>query len=161
MSAADLRRLFQYDRWANRQVAQALTNLTSAPPTYVRWIAHIIGAEALWLARLNRQPAPLPVWPEFLISDVLTHLDIVDHAWQKYVDIVDDAALNSKCEYVNSKGERYASTVADILTHVVMHSVYHRGQIAAEMRAAGLEPEYTDFIHAARQHYISPPPLGD
>jgi uncharacterized damage-inducible protein DinB len=35
-----------------------------------------------------------------------------------------------------------------------MHSAYHRGQIAADMRAAGFEPVYTDFIHAVRQGYI-------
>jgi DinB family len=34
--------------------------------------------------------------------------------------------------------------------HVVMHGTYHRGQIAAEVRAAGGAPEYTDFIHAVR-----------
>ena len=31
--------------------------------------------------------------------------------------------------------------------HVIMHSAYHRGQIAADVRAAGLTPAYTDFIH--------------
>jgi uncharacterized damage-inducible protein DinB len=33
---------------------------------------------------------------------------------------------------------------------VVIHSAYHRGQIAADVRAAGHEPAYTDFIHATR-----------
>jgi uncharacterized damage-inducible protein DinB len=35
--------------------------------------------------------------------------------------------------------------------HVIMHSAYHRGQIAAEVRAAGLTPAYTDFIQSVRQ----------
>ena len=38
----------------------------------------------------------------------------------------------------------------DILTHVTMHSAYHRGQIAADVRVAGFTPAYTDFIHAVR-----------
>ena len=42
----------------------------------------------------------------------------------------------------------------DILTHVVLHSAYHRGQIASQMRAGGAPPAYTDFIHAARQGLI-------
>jgi uncharacterized damage-inducible protein DinB len=32
--------------------------------------------------------------------------------------------------------------------------MYHRGQIAADMRASGVEPVYTDFIHAVRQGHL-------
>ena len=56
--------------------------------------------------------------------------------------------------YKNSKGEAWTSSVLDVLTHVVMHSAYHRGQIASVMRAGGGTPAYTDFIHAARQRLI-------
>jgi uncharacterized damage-inducible protein DinB len=41
--------------------------------------------------------------------------------------------------------------VEEILTHLVIHSAYHRGQIASDLRAAGQEPAYTDYIHAVRQ----------
>ncbi len=158
MDVADLQRLFQYDRWANRQVAQALANSASAPPSCVRRIAHIVGAEAQWLARLKGQPALLPVWPEFSADDVLAQLNIVERAWQDFLDGLDQSQLGSNCQYVKTKGERYASTVGDILTHVVMHSAYHRGQIASDMRAAGLEPVNTDFISAARKGYIASSP---
>ncbi|MBM4015253.1 MAG: hypothetical protein FJ293_09875 [Planctomycetes bacterium] len=52
--------------------------------------------------------------------------------------------------YLNSKGERHESRVADILTHVAMHGVHHRAQILAELRAAGHVPPYLDFVHATR-----------
>ncbi|MGH9479278.1 MAG: DinB family protein [Terriglobales bacterium] len=41
--------------------------------------------------------------------------------------------------------------MGDILMHVALHSGYHRGQIAADMRSGGLEPAYTDYIHWRRQ----------
>jgi len=53
-----------------------------------------------------------------------------------------------------AKGEPWTSSVQDVLTHVVMHSAYHRGQIASLMRAGGSTPAYTDFIHAVRQGVI-------
>jgi uncharacterized damage-inducible protein DinB len=56
--------------------------------------------------------------------------------------------------YTNSKGEPWTNTVEEILTHVVIHSTYHRGQIASDLRNAGLEPAYTDYIHALRQKLI-------
>ena len=54
----------------------------------------------------------------------------------------------------NSKGEPWTSRVEDILLHVVMHSAYHRGQIASDVRASGHTPAYTDFIHCVRQGFI-------
>jgi uncharacterized damage-inducible protein DinB len=56
--------------------------------------------------------------------------------------------------YRNSKGEFWTSSVGDILTHVLLHAHYHRGQIAASQREAGGEPAYTDFIHAARSGFL-------
>lgn len=154
MDLAEIRRVFEYDHWANRQVAEALAKSSSPPPKSVRYLAHIVAAAAVWLARLKHQPAPLPAWPEFLAADLLPQLDIVDRAWQELIEGLSDTVLESKCEYANSKGESCGDRVEDILRHVVMHSAYHRGQIAADMRAAGLEPVYTDFIHAVRQGYI-------
>jgi uncharacterized damage-inducible protein DinB len=62
--------------------------------------------------------------------------------------------LARQINYVNSKGESWSSQVDDILLHVITHSAYHRGQIASNMRAAGLTPAYTDFIHAVRQELV-------
>jgi uncharacterized damage-inducible protein DinB len=56
--------------------------------------------------------------------------------------------------YKNSKGEPWSSAEEDVLMHVVMHSAYHRGQIATDMRANGFTPAYTDFIHAIRQGLV-------
>ena len=61
---------------------------------------------------------------------------------------------SSQITYKNSKGEAWTSAVEDILVHVTTHSAYHRGQIAADLRAAGIQPPYTDYIHAVRQGLI-------
>jgi uncharacterized damage-inducible protein DinB len=64
------------------------------------------------------------------------------------------ASLEQQASYTNTKGEDWANTVGDILTHVLLHSAYHRGQVAAEVRAAGLTPALTDYIHAVRQGFV-------
>ena len=53
--------------------------------------------------------------------------------------------------YTNSKGELWENRVLDVLSHVLLHSAYHRGQIALEIRRSGSAPAYTDYIHAVRQ----------
>ncbi|MGH9369289.1 MAG: DinB family protein, partial [Thermoanaerobaculia bacterium] len=59
-----LRRLFEYDDWANRETLRSLAAVSSAPPILVGRMAHILGAEWLWLARLRGEPKPMAVWPE-------------------------------------------------------------------------------------------------
>ena len=62
--------------------------------------------------------------------------------------------LAATVTYQNSKGETWSSRKDDILMHVITHSVYHRGQVAAAVRAAGFTPAYTDFIHSIRQGFV-------
>jgi uncharacterized damage-inducible protein DinB len=44
----------------------------------------------------------------------------------------------------------FTNTVFDMLLQVFTHGGYHRGQIAMEMRKAGLEPINTDYINFVR-----------
>jgi len=84
--------------------------------------------------------------------------DAMSAAWRDYLARLGNqfapGSLDDKVEYRNSKGEPWSSRVEDILTHVLLHSAYHRGQIALQMRASGMEPAYTDFIHAVRQGLV-------
>jgi uncharacterized damage-inducible protein DinB len=50
-----------------------------------------------------------------------------------------------------SKGVEFRTPVRDVLTHLVMHSAYHRGQIAQAVREAGGQPAATDYIVYARR----------
>jgi uncharacterized damage-inducible protein DinB len=74
--------------------------------------------------------------------------------WQRYLAGESAAVLEQRIHYTNSKGEPWDSLVRDVLTHVFLHSAYHRGQIAADLRQAGFVPAYTDFIHGVRQGLI-------
>jgi uncharacterized damage-inducible protein DinB len=56
--------------------------------------------------------------------------------------------------YVNSKGEDWTTAVDDILFHVVLHSTYHRGQVAHVLRAGGATPAYTDYVHCVRSGLV-------
>ena len=94
------------------------------------------------------------MWPDFTIEQCEAQIDELACLWQDFLGQLSDAALAKKVTYKNSKAEPWTSTVEDILTHVTLHSAYHRGQIASHVRASGEQPAYTDFIHAARQGLI-------
>jgi uncharacterized damage-inducible protein DinB len=146
-----LRRQFAYDEWANHEVLSVLKTSTKDTARSLRLLAHIVSAERLWLERIRSQPQSLAVWPEFDLAQCEAQISEVAGSWGEFLDTLTPADLGRQTHYKNSKGELWMSTVQDILGHVVLHSAYHRGQIAMQMRGAGETPAYTDFIHAARQ----------
>jgi uncharacterized damage-inducible protein DinB len=149
-----LRRQFAYNDWANREVLAALGARSVSTSRPRQLLAHILSAERLWLERILKHSQTLPVWPDFSIDQCETQVSEVASLWNKYLGQLSSVTLSESVAYQNSQGETWTNTVQDILTHVVLHSAYHRGQIASQMRATGEQPAYTDFIHAARQGLI-------
>jgi uncharacterized damage-inducible protein DinB len=149
-----LRRQFAYDEWANREVLTNFMTTAHPPAQTLRLLAHILSAERLWLERIRGQPQSLPVWPDFSADECETQIAEMVRLWHEYLAGLSAEQLSESISYQNSKGEPWSSTAEDILTHVLLHSAYHRGQIASQTRAAGETPAYTDFIHAVRQGFI-------
>jgi len=149
-----IKSLFAYDDWANHVVLASLQALATPPARSIQLLGHIVSAERLWLERLLVQKQTLPVWPLFTLEQCKLEVDQLPGLWKTYLASLGEAGLTRSLTYRNTKGESFSSQKQDILLHVVMHSVYHRGQIAADMRAAGFTPAYTDFIHAVRQGFV-------
>jgi uncharacterized damage-inducible protein DinB len=158
MHAKDFLRMFAYDDWANRECLAAMRAANSAPADALGRMAQILSAQKLWLERILKQPQTMPVWPSSTFDECAALADEMSSAWRNYLMRVANqfapGSLDDKVEYRNSKGELWSSRAEDILTHVLLHSTYHRGQIALQMRASGMEPAYTDFIHAVRHGFI-------
>lgn len=147
--------LFSHDHWANREILAALKRVGTPPEKSLRWFAHIIAAEDLWLARLMNADRKVEVWPNLNVDRCGSYLNEQTAAWDAYLAKLTPEIMNSTISYRNTKGELWTNTVQDILTHVPMHSAYHRGQIAADLRANGHEPPYTDYIEAVRKGYVA------
>lgn len=145
---------FSYDHWANRSVLDAIKRIGAPPNKSLRWFAHILAAEDLWLARLTNADRKVEIWPNLTVDQCESYLSEQIAAWDAYLAKLTPDILKSIITYRNTKGEPWSNTVQDILTHVPMHSVYHRGQIAADLRSNGHEPPYTDYIEAVRRGHI-------
>ena len=150
---SQLQRLLQYDLWANRETLKSLGQAIP-PPRSLKWMGHIVGAEFLWLARLENQTSPMPVWPDLSLKECGRRVGEVSGKLLEILAGASPASLNEQVSYTNSKGEAWSSPVEEILTHIAIHSAYHRGQIAADIRSAGQTPAYTDYIHAVRQGLV-------
>jgi len=145
-------RQFSYDAWANREVLAKIRNVGHEDARSLQLISHIIAAERLWLDRLKQLPQSVAVWPKPDLARCESEATKLEADWPNYLEQTRD--LSMTISYKNSKGETFTNSVVDVLTHVIMHSAYHRGQIASHMRETGQTPAYTDFIHGIRQGFV-------
>ena len=155
MNLADyIRRQFAYDAWANHEVLAVIRAAGGEDKRSLQLMSHILAAERVWLERLKKQPQSIPVWPEPNLAQCDAEAATLSQLWFEFLDLITAGDVSQTITYKNSKGEEWTSTIVDVLTHVVMHSTYHRGQIASHMRERGQAPSYTDFIHGVRQGLV-------
>jgi uncharacterized damage-inducible protein DinB len=144
-----IRKLVQHMEWADTRVLGALR---AAPQLSVpvELFGHVLGAEQVWLARLENRKSAVAVWPGLTIDQCAAVSAESAAGYKRLVAGLTEADLDGEIEYTNSAGDGFRSTRGDILLQVMMHGSYHRGQIAASLRAGGAEPAPTDYIAFAR-----------
>lgn len=144
-----LGKLYEHNWWADDAIVAELRRAAPDAET-LRILAHVVAVEHLWLSRIDGVKARVAVWPSLALDEIAT-LDAENRP--RFRDLLsrpDDTRLR-RVQYRNSAGNAFENDVDAILTHVVMHGHYHRGQIARAMRAAGREPVYTDYIGFVRK----------
>jgi len=157
-----VRVLYDYNAWANRRTLDACSALANEQFTRdlgcshrsVRdTLAHIMGAAWIWLERWNgRSPSGLPP------SDQYANLSILRARWGEIErDVLQFVAGLSKEEleqdrpYRTTEGKSYSQPLWQMLQHLVNHSTYHRGQVAAMLRQLDVKPVATDLIAFYRE----------
>ncbi|MGP1273220.1 MAG: DinB family protein [Phycisphaerales bacterium] len=154
---ARFQRVQAYERECGRAVLTSLASVAASrrtEPSICRAMAlaaHIQAARLLWLHRLTGTGER----PEAVFFDTMTLGEVermtaeADEAWRSYADELTESELGRVARYANLQGQPHECAVADVLTHVVNHASYHRGQIAMLVRQAGGTPAVTDFIFFA------------
>jgi uncharacterized damage-inducible protein DinB len=143
-------RLVTHLEWADERVLASLRSASNAPAKALEIYAHILGSEHVWLSRLYGTPPRLAVWPNLTLDDCGRVAAENAAQLRKVVGAINDDALKRGITYRNSAGDEFTSTLEDILTHVMMHGSYHRGQVASLIRAGGDIPSPTDYIFFTR-----------
>ena len=145
-------RLIEHLIWADDRTNDALATVPAPPRALLRIQSHLLGAQATWLARINAENSPVPIWPEL---DLAGCRDLAQQTHAGFVSLLaklEDPLHPRAVTYTNTRGETFTSSVDDILHHVALHSMYHRGQVMSGVRQQGGDPMPTDFIAFARGH---------
>lgn len=147
---SQLRRMAAHLRWADLKLLDRLR--TSSEPDAIRLMAHVVGAGRVWLTRLDGEDSShLPIWPEWNLDQISAEAEAVHDDLEEYLRRLDEALLPEPIVYRNQTGKEFSTARGDVLTHLLMHGGYHRGQIARALRQAGHEPVNTDYITWVRE----------
>ncbi len=152
-----LRRLYDYNSWANHRLINALKEPANQSAKALRALTHLIFAEQEWLLRLSAQKDSTGVnfWAELTLAECEALNEQNQLAFANLFGKLDELQLDSFAVYKNSKGNEFHTAFRDVLTQVALHSTYHRGQVAMAIRAEGGAPPTTDFIIYQREHESS------
>jgi uncharacterized damage-inducible protein DinB len=144
---------FLYNRDANQQFIDIFESENHLSPSSIALFSHILNTHLIWLNRIHMLTnTSVPgIWEEQSIA----HFDSLNRCCyektQEFLQVDDnEMELNNVITYKNSKGKAYENALEEIYFHILMHSMYHRGQIAKLFRKSDLEPPITDFIFHMR-----------
>lgn len=151
MSALEqLRRLWDHAAWADAALLAELERLPAVPALVLREYAHVIGAEEVWLARLESRQCKAAVWPDLPLAAVAELARDTRVGYQKYLASSREDEIARDVTYTNTAGRTFSTRADDILLHVALHGQYHRGKVNLLLRQAGLSPVPADFIAYVR-----------
>lgn len=140
--------------WANQRVLDLLQAGNIAGPRPLLRFAHVLTTEHIYLERLAElDPWPQNFWPELSPAECAALMAENRVQYKNFFEALPEADLERAVKYRNSQGVEFHTPIKDLLTHVALHGAYHRGQIAAAMRAASVEPVNTDFIGFVREGF--------
>ena len=163
MNKYDIQLLFEYDRWANNCVFQAISLLSAEQFTRdlggsfrsVRdTLVHIVAGEWGWLT-IWKEPALSPgyitnLWDRIGVTfdpSAFPDMDAVQRKWieveREQIEFVDDITDELLTRMLPIRATHLG--LAHLMQHMANHSTYHRGQISLMMRQLNTEPVATDF----------------
>jgi uncharacterized damage-inducible protein DinB len=143
----DYRKLFDYDYWANCETLASLKTVPSDAGKPRKAFNHVIGAQRVWLSRFeNPAPPSAQPWPDLTLEECASAIEDLRRHWEVLLDKLTPERLAGELTHKTTKGIEYRTPVGDVLMHLVLHSAYHRGQVAAAVREAGGKPATTDYV---------------
>jgi len=147
----DFLNLFKYNDWANERVLESFKTAEKINEKTRMLFSHILISQTIWLERILAKAQTFKTTMQLLSIDECTKLSKQSTKdWIIIIESLDEEKLSSIVKYRNTKGDEYQNRLSDIITHVINHSSYHRGQIALLVRNSGGIPAVTDYITYCR-----------
>jgi uncharacterized damage-inducible protein DinB len=155
-------RLFAgYNRWANRQLYDAVAKLSSEAyfqkrPAFFKSIHgglnHLLVTDRIWLGRIEGKPTDYKL--DQILYDDLESLraarEAEDERLVGAVNGIDDNRLAGRLVYTNMRGDPFETPMTLVLGHLFNHETHHRGQVHDLLSQTDVPPPPLDLIYYVR-----------
>lgn len=144
--------LWEYNCWANARILNALEENMAINNRIFLLTSHILVAQQVWFDRIQGVSAPIDrLWDTYDLPTLKRLHKQTSADWQAFLEESNAFDFKHEFAYKNSKGDNFSSCLADILTHLVNHGTYHRGQVSNLLKQERIDPPVTDYIAFARE----------
>jgi uncharacterized damage-inducible protein DinB len=155
--------LFDYSAWANHRIVSAAQGLDQEQFTKQtgigfgslrKTLAHLLGAELVWLMRCQQgiSPPSLPGEDEFPTLEAWSAgWDKNERAWRSYLAGLTDEDLERMVHFRTTRGVPGENPLWQLLLHLVNHGTQHRAEAAAMLTQRGCSPGDVDLIVFLRE----------
>lgn len=157
ITAGAARDLLLYLLWADRQMLKSVRPVDAEHLTrdagvsfrsLLGTMAHILGAEKLWLSRFLGHPDHFVLGPDDF-PDLFSWIT----AWEENASGIEaflagltDEQLAAPLAWTSLEGVDHVRPLWQPILQLVNHSSYHRGQVVSLLRQMGYPAECTDLI---------------
>jgi len=105
-----------------------------------------------YLARLfGKDSTGFNFWPELSIEECGELARSAAEKYEKLLRRFDEEGLDLYTRYRTSEGTAQENDFREMLTHVIIHSATHRGNIMIKLREEGFEPPKIDYMIYLRE----------
>ena len=142
-----------FDALATLTPEQLTKDLGSSFPSPGLTAAHMVAGEWIWLQRwLGISNSKFPDWAASTdLAGLRRRLNEIEADRWAFFNGLSETEVQTPRAYKLMSGLEDQQPIDVMITHVVNHATYHRGQVATMFRQLGLKPIGTDFITFARE----------
>jgi len=147
-----IRRMMDHLYWADGRILDALEESETKNRDVLKLARHVAIAERVWLSRLQgKNSVQYSLWEEAEdLMKIRAMFKENAEQYRVYMEGLEESELEEMVDYTNQNGVPFRTSVRDILSHVLLHGQYHRGQINRALRTENSEPVQVDYITFAR-----------
>jgi uncharacterized damage-inducible protein DinB len=157
MSRSLLKTLFDYKAWANVELFDVFSTVTSETDLHaaIRTMNHIYVVDRIFRAHLlgeahgyettNTKATPT-------LASLRAAVLETDSWYQQYVGSLDEEALAGKLQFKFTDGDMGLMSREEMLMHVITHGGYHRGNVGQVLKNISVSPPrdiLTKFLHVS------------
>ncbi|HEX2580664.1 MAG TPA: DinB family protein [Dongiaceae bacterium] len=148
-----------YNRWANRQLYEAVARLDEADfaaqragffPSIARTLNHLLVADRIWLSRFLKEPLPhraLDEVPYPGYDALRAARDHEDGRIIAYIEALEEHDLAADLVYSTMNGDLRRTRLSLCLGHFFNHQTHHRGQAHAMLSGTHSAPPPLDLLY--------------